>query len=404
MIIYAILSFLNLLLGFTFVITKNKTFVLTLFLSMLFVVPTPQFSTAYFFQFRIHAFEWFFVIVFISEFIFSIRIQINKYSLYILAFLLICLLINFRQTMHYELKSIVVDLKPFFLLMAFFSIAKNFSITSLETLLKSPVLRFSIFFHFLISSLIYVLLYINPQLVQSVFNIEDPYYLTEYISNKRYSDSVLILLVFIFLFSIVRHYKPGPILWISIILPVIYSGYRTLLIILAAVIIFQYRNNLLRLLKFGIPLSLVLVFSVYFFQSRFLTLLDFSSLTAYFAQRVSPYFIEFSTASERQFILGKGIGLKYFIPWFEYRTIHVDAYNYYLDNFYLTWLGKIGIMIIPLLYFIYKYVKQLAPSDYGLIMFFLFLLALTFTFTHQNFFFTILFAISVFRAEQHATS
>src|SRR5699024_172112 len=93
--------------------------------------------------------------------------------------------------------------------------------------------------------------------------------------------------------------------------------------------------------------------------------------------RFSPFFAASANFNWAEFIIGKGVGFTFFIPWFHYRA-NIDNYNIYIDNLYLTLYSKFVLFFILFYVLLFLFLKAYNIFR-STIFYFIFILILSVT-------------------------
>ena len=131
---------------------------------------------------------------------------------------------------------------------------------------------------------------------------------------------------------------------------------------------------------------------------RFFDVFNLDLLTSLLINRYSPFFTELSEFSTvMDYLLGNGFGKPFYIPWFEYRE-NINNLNPNIDNLYLTYFMKFGVVSLFVLLYMYQVFKKNmfnnAYSRYLLLYFFI--LGLTTAFSYQlSFIFLLIFPVLI---------
>lgn len=276
--------------------------------------------------------------------------------------------------------NILKDVKPFVTIISAYFFIDYFS-KDLKAINTPRFTRNLLLVNFLISSAFYVLM-VNYN-ISTIISTDAYYKHTElrYLSLGAYFG------IFYLLSSVIKGKFPTPLNAFYAIVPLFYSGNRTLLVTLAATIgiCLLLRQSAKRIFFLGISLATVFTTFVILVKNaaensplfRFNQLLDVKYVFYAIGNRLSPYTNELSDITWLQVVFGKGLGFAFYIPWFHYRD-NVDDYNIYLDNLYLTLLAKYGIFAILCFVMIYDYIKQFNNKS-QLAFYFLFFAILSLT-------------------------
>lgn len=97
--------------------------------------------------------------------------------------------------------------------------------------------------------------------------------------------------------------------------------------------------------------------------------------------RFSPFFFALEDFGYLNYFFGLGIGTKFYIPWFEYRT-DMSVYNSNIDSMYLTMYTKFGIFCIAYFITLMKIVCVDTPFgrlDKSIVLFFIIIFSVSAT-------------------------
>jgi hypothetical protein len=223
------------------------------------------------------------------------------------------------------------------------------------------------------------------------------------INELRYLNYGISILPFYFIYAWTTNRIVKVSTYIFIIIPLLISGNRTLLFIL----ILLWFLNQLRYLSYkkifiivsGILISLVTALTLINSAKensalfRFKKIASLEYLYSSIETRLSPLFISLKGFQSYEFLVGKGVGHTYLIPWFHYRK-NIDDYNIYLDSLLPTLYGKYGLFcILPIIIFsiaLYYFSNKKSYVSYFL---FFALLSLTNSFLYQHYLIFLLFFI-----------
>lgn len=353
--IYLFFTFFYFILGIVSVLNLSfKDIALKLFVILTVLLPITKFTTTFHTVYQLSFYYFFWVgptILFILKVLSNHKFKISLFTAFILLFGLLGL-----YGIHYllfvnesrEITNILKDIKPFLLIPLGFVFIEIFykRLESILTkrfcmnLLWANLIVLGIVFYLMVAQSLHLQLTDDPyykyeelrlETLGSYFGI---FYLTYAISNKRSFSFLEVILC---------------------IVPLLFTGNRTLIFSVLIVIGLFYltRISLNRLIIFftGI-IALLISFIILVMRadedsplSRFQLLLNPEYIEYALVNRFSPFFAATSNFSWMEFILGKGIGFTFFIPWFHYRD-NIDNYNIYIDNLYLTLYAKFGILFI----------------------------------------------------------
>lgn len=175
--------------------------------------------------------------------------------------------------------------------------------------------------------------------------------------------------------------------------PLLFTGNRTLIfsVLVAIGLFYLTRLSLNRIIIFFTSSFVLLSSFVYLVLraeegsplSRFQLLLDPEYIQYALLNRFSPFFSTLKDFSGFEYIVGKGMGFTFFIPWFHYR-VNIDNYNIYIDDLYLTLYAKFGIFFIVFFVAIFLYLKTYNSRAVSIFYFvFVLILSVTNAFIYQ---------------------
>ena len=175
--------------------------------------------------------------------------------------------------------------------------------------------------------------------------------------------------------------------------PLFYTGNRTMIFAFILVMFVVYVSKLtfkkiLLLISGGILSFVSLGYLVVTATEnspiyRIKKLFEDGYISESFATRFSPFINAISDFSFLNFIVGKGVGLTFYIKWFVWRS-EIDNYNVYLDSLYLTLYAKYGVFSILFFVIFYLYLnsyRNIKASNYYYLLFVL--IAITNSFCYQ---------------------
>lgn len=284
------------------------------------------------------------------------------FVMFTLIYLLISKLLRYEA---FEGINILKDLKPLIFIVLGFALIDVFRENRLswdshfaDKLLKVNFLVTLVIF-FLLSKTSFFSLFIND----SFYTISE---------DVRYISFGAFYCLFFFLSKISRKKKLDFIQLVYIFIPVLLTGNRTFLITISVVLIFNFlfsRKKVKALIKniflfFSgcITLFLIFTYSKISALDRILTLVNvdllFNQLREY---RFAPYIEKIKSFEWYHFIMGKGIGATFYIPWFEWRE-NIKNENIYMDNIYLTLYMKYGLFCILIFYLMYLFISKTSKN------------------------------------------
>ena len=233
----------------------------------------------------------------------------------------------------------------------------------------------------------------------------DPFYLA---NQARYLSLGTFFVIFYLLAKLAS--SEGLKLWeiVLVFVPVLLSGNRTILVVLLLLILLNVilsMSDPVRFLKRfalvaigGIGLALGIVFSSREIQGRLVSLLNVEQLvTELMERRFSPFIAQLDTFSWYNFLIGKGIGEPFFIPWFTYRE-NIEDYNIYMDNLYMTLYVKYGLGMFVVLLCLFYFVNRTRTTKRfkTLVLCYFLIMGLTTSFIYQYSFLFIILMLGVY--------
>lgn len=306
----------------------------------------------------------------------------------IIAGVILTLSLLFIYILHYiflvnesrELTDILKDIKPFITIATAYLFADFFK-RELRLIFSERLISGLLLINFISSSFLYYFMF------KYDLNISlsgDAYY--KY-NELRYLSLGTYFCIFYLISRIISGNFPSIKNLLLSIIPLLYTGNRTLIVTLFVTVSIYYllRLSLKRIIIF---FSGILVIGLGFIEMvkraeensalfRFKELTDIGYVMDALSNRISPFTNELHTISFTEGIFGKGLGFSFYIPWFEYR-VNIENYNIYLDNLYLTLLAKFGIFSILLFVIINDYIRNYCSGNQK-IFYILFFLLLSFT-------------------------
>lgn len=209
-----------------------------------------------------------------------------------------------------------------------------------------------------------------------------------YISSEKKNEHVFILLLSIFSLIAVSSRTTVLIVFIIMLKESMDFGVKGLLIVIIPIIIWQVTPH--------------------FFKRDISTLLDSGYVYSYlFENRFSPFtekLKEFNSISD--YVLGKGVGSYFYIPWFKFGQFgHDNLYSPTIDNLYLTLFVKYGVFSLLIFYMIlYSFKSMLAKNKKLYINSIMFILLYCFTNTYIYQFMFVPFVLTQFILNRSSTS
>jgi hypothetical protein len=236
----------------------------------------------------------------------------------------------------------------------------------------------------------------------------DPFYLAQ---ESRYLSLGTFYAIFFLLGKMASDSKINGWQFVFIFGPIFLSGNRTLLLV--AILLFllnmvlSMANPKAFLRKVGfllVGLLSIIIGALSLneaLKARVSTLLNAQVLlTELKEKRFSPFFLKLDSFEWYNYLIGKGAGETFFIPWFEYRK-NIEDYNIYMDNIYLTLYVKYGLgMLVPLLVLLYFINKTETNKRFKvLIICYFLIMGLTTSFMYQTSFLFILILLAGFKTK-----
>lgn len=391
--IYIFFSIVYFLLGIAAVLNFSfKDVALKLFIVLTVLLPITKFTTTFHTVYQLSFYYFFFIgplILFLIKLFSNHRFNINLF----ISSLLLGVLLGF-YLVHYiflvdeprKLINVLKDLKLFVLIPVGFIfievfhqrlqniLTKKFNIR----LLIANIVVLGIVFYLMVTKDLHLKLTDDPyykyeelrlETLGSYFGI---FYLTYAIFNKRTLSFLEVILC---------------------IIPLLFTGNRTLIlsVLIAIVLYYLTRLSLNRIILFFSAISVLLTSFVILVLradeesplARFQLLLDPEYIKYALLNRFSPFFRAMADASIVENIIGKGLGFTFFIPWFHYRA-NIDNYNIYLDNLYLTLYAKFGVLFIIFFIVLFLFLRTYNNMRTSIFYFvFILILSVTNAFIYQ---------------------
>jgi hypothetical protein len=396
--VYFVFAFIYLFLG-VFAVSKVtfKDKALKLFLLLTVALPITKFTTAYHTIYQVSIYYYFFIgviLVYFTKIIYTKRV--SKVFLEITA--LLFLMLGF-YLLHYlsiyqknivearKLTNILKDIKPFLLIplgIVFIDYFKE----RLHTILTRKYVQKLLLVNLVISALFFFfMIKFNLHLKLT----DDPYYTYE---ELRYEALGFYLGIFYLTYLIYNNQKISIKDLLYCILPLVFTGNRTLIFSVLLIIGLYYLTKL-TLKKIILFFSTLIVFFSAFIiliiragefspLFRFQKLLSLEYIQYALLNRFSPFINSLKEFSGLDYILGEGLGFTFFIPWFHYRE-NLDNYNIYIDNLYLTLYAKYGIFFVVFFLVTLLYLRAFNNLRTTVFYFtFVLILSITNSFFYQN--------------------
>ncbi len=253
--------------------------------------------------------------------------------------------------------NVLKDIKPFVLIFLSFLFIDYYK-DKLKSILTKRFCERLILYYFIISTLFfYLLIKYNLHLV-----LTDDKYFT--INEFRYETIGNYFGIIYLLSSIFQSKKLSLKIILLVLLPTLYTGNRTLLFSILVIIIIYYLSKLsLKKIKiFASIFGFLFLILSYFINRanelsplfRFQKLYKAETIIESLVNRYSPFIETVKSYSISEYFIGTGFGQTFFIPWFTWRD-HIDDYNIYIDNLYLTLYAKYGVFFIVFFILMYYY-------------------------------------------------
>ncbi len=386
-IIYIALAFLYFVLGFLSISNltiKNKA--LKIFIIITVLLPITKFTTAFHIHSQIDIYYFFFFgvgFIYLKKAL--VRRSINK-SFLIGVAIVGALLLFF--TLHYfvfvnETRTsinVMKDVKPLVVILLAYLFIDYFK-ERLATILTKKFIFRLLLLNFLISAVFLLLMY-KTQFHLSLTN--DPYF--KY-GGLRYETLGTYFGAFYLIFLVVNKMKISFTDLFLMLVPILFTGNRTLIVSIIFVLIVYYIIKA-SAQKVAIFASVFLLSGISFWMlvkrateesplARFKELVDIDYISATLLNRFSPFLNAIKSFDFLDFVVGKGFGYTFFIPWFTWRE-NIENYNIYLDNLYLTLYAKYGVFFIVFFFAIYTYLRTYSNRNV-VPYFFLFILITSLT-------------------------
>lgn len=385
--IFILLSLFYLLLGCVSIFeTKFKDDALKVFFILTVLLPIAKFTTSFHTINQVSIYYFFFIGPFI---LFIIRsFSKNKISKPVFQAIFTLLVLFVFYVLHYfllvneerEVVEILKDIKPFVLIALAFIFIDTYK-TRLSnvltrrfcnTLLLVNLGVMTVFFYFMVKNNIHLAL------------TEDPYYKYEELRLETFG---VYFGLFYLLSLIFNGVKISIKEFLLVFIPLLYTGNRTIIFASFTVVVlfFLSRASVKKIILFFSSATVLLSGLLYLIftseegspLTRFKLLFSYEYIEYALVNRFSPFIEVVSTFNPIEFMVGKGFGLTFFIPWFEFRE-GIKNHNIYIDNLYLTLYAKYGLLLIVFYYLIFLYLKsyrRLRPA----ILIFCFVLIITIT-------------------------
>lgn len=385
--VYILLALFYFIIGLIAVSTfKEKYWALKAFILLTILLPITKFTTAFHIQLQIDVYYFFFFglgIIYLKKGF--VKKNINKDLFIGIASVLLLLLLF---SLHYlffvnesrEIINILKDIKPFIVLILAYIFIDYYN-DRLRDILTKKFSNRLLLLNLIVSTVFFVLMY---KFKIHLLLTNDPYF--EY-EGLRYETLGTYFGVFYMIYLIVNKIKISFKELVLLIIPILYTGNRTLFASILLILIVYYLTKATAekvAVFFGAFLVLLSGFIILVKKAgeesplaRFKEMLSFDFIEATLLNRFSPFLNAIKSFDTLDFIIGKGFGFTFFIPWFTWRS-NIDNYNIYLDNLYLTLYAKYGILSILLFALVYQYIR-FSVNTKTVIYFFLFILITSMT-------------------------
>jgi len=385
--IFIILSIIYFILGIGSITKfkyKNASLIWFIYLTVL--LPISNITIPFHIRYQIAIYYFFFVGVLVINFkriILKKRVNpklVIGIASVLFVFSIFCLHYLVFVTETRDTTNILKDIKPFFIIILAYLFVDYYK-NDLKTILTKVFCIRLLTFNFIISTGLFYLFYkYNLHLVLT----DDKYFRYEEI---RYETLGTYFGIFYLLHSIFSKKKVSLKEIFLVLLPTFYSGNRTLIISVLIVLSIYFLSvaSLKRILVFLLSI-ITLSSSFVFFVTRagedsplyrFQNLINIEYISDNLLTRFSPFVNTIQSFSFVDFIIGKGFGHTFYIPWFAWRD-NIDNYNVYIDNLYLTLYTKYGILFITIFIILYYFLKMFSDR-HVYTYFFLFILVVSIT-------------------------
>lgn len=329
------------------------------------LLPITKVILVYHLKYQVSIYYFFFiplVYLFLKKVLLSRNIKKKTFDGLILILLFITLyFIYFYINPIYDVLAINVlkDIKPFVLIFLSFLFIDYYK-DKLKSILTKKFCEKLILYYFIISTLFfYLLVKYDLHLVLT----EDKYFT---INGFRYETIGNYFGIIYILNSLFRSKKLSFKIIILVLLPTLYTGNRTLLFSILAIIIIYYltKISLKKIMIFASSFGFLFLILSYFINKanelsplfRFQKLYKAEYIIKSLANRYSPFIDTIKSYNISEYFIGTGFGQTFFIPWFTWRD-HIDNYNIYIDNLYLTLYAKYGVFFIVIFILMYYYLS-----------------------------------------------
>ena len=389
---------------------KYNDLALKLFFIITILAPLGKLTTKFHTNWQISSYYLFFIGCFL---VFLLKLlSNNKFKKQVIATLTITIGTLFILGVHYiligdkqvSLTNILKDIKPYLtilLAIPFLEVYKSrlahiLSRKFINTILLVNLVITSVFFFLMLQFDLHLLL------------TDDPYFTFE---EVRLETLGIFFGGFYLFYLVLKDKKPTLKEIVISALPLFYTGNRTMIFAFILVMLFFYISKLtlkkvLLIISGGLVSLVSLGYLVITANEnspiyRIKKLFEDGYISESFATRFSPFINVISEFSALNFVVGKGLGLTFYIKWFVWRS-EIDNYNVYLDNLYLTLYAKYGIFSVLFFVIFFLFLnsyRTLKISNYYMILFVL--IAITNSFCYQfNFLWFLILIATPFGVEK----
>jgi len=389
---------------------KYNDLALKLFFIITILAPLGKLTTKFHTNWQISSYYLFFIGCFL---VFLLKLlSNNKFKKQVIATLTITIGTLFILGVHYiligdkqvSLTNILKDIKPYLtilLAIPFLEVYKSrlahiLTRKFINTILLLNLVITSVFFFLMLQFDLHLLL------------TDDPYFTFE---EVRLETLGIFFGGFYLFYLVLKDKKPTLKEIVISALPLFYTGNRTMIFALILVMLFFYISKLtlkkvLLIISGGLVSLVSLGYLVITANEnspiyRIKKLFEDGYVSESFATRFSPFINVISEFSALNFLVGKGLGLTFYIKWFVWRS-EIDNYNVYLDNLYLTLYAKYGIFSVLFFVIFFLFLnsyRTLKISNYYMLLFVL--IAITNSFCYQfNFLWFLILIATPFGVEK----
>lgn len=371
---------------------KYNDLALKLFFIITILAPLGKLTTKFHTNWQISSYYLFFIGCFL---VFLLKLlSNNKFKKQVIATLTITIGTLFILGVHYiligdkqvSLTNILKDIKPYLtilLAIPFLEVYKSrlahiLTRKFINTILLVNLVITSVFFFLMLQFDLHLLL------------TDDPYFTFE---EVRLETLGIFFGGFYLFYLVLKDKKPTLKEIVISALPLFYTGNRTMIFAFILVMLFFYISKLtlkkvLLIISGGLVSLVSLGYLVITANEnspiyRIKKLFEDGYISESFATRFSPFINVISEFSALNFVVGKGLGLTFYIKWFVWRS-EIDNYNVYLDNLYLTLYAKYGIFSVLFFVIFFLFLnsyRTLKISNYYMLLFVL--IAITNSFCYQ---------------------